>query len=74
MTQEITDLTAAVSTLQTQVSAAVANEQSLKQKLDAALAGVLSPADKTALVNATSAIKSANQALSDATAQFNPSN
>lgn len=74
MTQEITDLSAAVATLQTQVTAAVANETALKQKLDAALAGAISPADKAALVNATNAIKSANQALSDATASTNPSN
>lgn len=74
MAQEITDLTAAVATLQTQVAAAVANEQALKAKLDAAIAGVLSAGDKAALVNATNAIKAANQALSDATAQFSPTN
>lgn len=95
MTQEVTDLTAAVATLKSQVAAGVANENALKQKLDAATtdntakaaqitdlqaqlaaaqAGQTDPADKAAIVAATTEVQADSQALADATAADSPSN
>jgi len=88
MSQQVTDLQAAVATLTTNVQAAVANETALKQKLDAAIAenGTLKtqladaqanqadPADTTAVEAAITTITQQSQTLADATATTSPSN
>lgn len=88
MSQQITDLTTAVTNLTATVNVAIANEQSLKQKLDAALAANVTltqqlataqanqadPADAAAAAALTSTVTSLNQSLSDANAATAPTN
>lgn len=88
MSQQVTDLQAAVSALTAVVSTTTANETALKQKLDAAIAanvdlaaqlaaaqaGQGDPADAAAITASTASIAAATQSLSDAAAASSPAN
>lgn len=81
MSQQIDDLSAAVSALKLQRDAAVANAATLKAKLDAAIAalaaaqaGALTAAEFAQLVQATTDVQAVSQSLADSTALTNPAN
>jgi hypothetical protein len=88
MSQHVDDLTASVATLKTQVSAvkvvadtlkgkldaAIADNVRLQAELDAALANAADPTDAPAIEQATADIQAANQTLADTAAVDAPAN
>ena len=88
MSQQVTNLQAAVTALTASVAATVSNETALKQKLDAALAenasltaqlataqaNAVDPADAAAIDAVSATVQAQTQALTDAAAATSPSN